>query len=224
MGPHLRSKIIKFERIDSPNILVFVQGSWEVGDNQRNLAAAEKIRSEGIASVVLYESSRDWEALKDARTNEEWCAAFGDKTYQDELAELGELLIYVDGEHNPQEIFLSGSSYGGGLVALSLADTLQKVTSVLLSSPQIDCPTEARTANLYRDFPVIELFTEAVRRFPGCLRIIHPDQDDRVPIAQSQALYLAAETPDKRLIILPGDHTFRTNLEGYVAEHIAAFR
>ena len=225
MQQELESKIVSLQRIEEPSkFLIFVQGSWEVGDNERNVAASKGIEEKGLASTLLYESSRDWGALQRASTREEWIKSFRDKSYQDELAELNALIRYVNAQYQPQEIFLSGSSFGAGLVALNL-DTATNITRVLLSCPQIHLNDDAERISIYRRFPDTECFLRVISRFRGRLHIIHGDLDNIVLLEQSFALYNAATTPHKRLVILPGDHSFSgTNKENYVKEHLIAFR
>lgn len=225
MQQELESKIVSLQQIEDPtNFLIFVQGSWEVGDNERNVAASERIKEEGLASTLLYESARDLDALQRVSTREEWIRAFGDKTYHDELAQLKALIGYISTQYQPKEIFLSGSSFGGGLVALAL-DSAPNITRVLLSCPQIHLDDNAERVSIYRGFPDTKNFLEAISRFHGRLNIIHGDGDNVVPLEQSFALYNAATTPHKRLVVLPGDHSFSgTNKENYVNEHLVAFR
>jgi len=215
----LSSRIISLEKIKSSNLLIFVQGSWEIAENDRNVAASKRVAKEGLASTLLYESSRDWEALQSAGSQEEWVGAFGDKNYSDELAELKALIDYVKREHGVDDVYLSGSSFGGGL-AVQASDS---ASGLLLACPQIYCPEDGRVG-IYQGFPDTEQFLDAISQFQGRLRIIHGDNDDRVPVNTSTALYGKAGTEDKRFVLLPGDHTFTDNIEGYVQEHVAIFR
>ena len=104
--------------IDSPNFLIFVQGAWQVWNNNNNIAASNVVTDNGLASVLLYDSKRDWKSLANLSSNEQWIAAFDEKTYQDELAELREKIDYVITTYKPENLFLSGYSYGGGLAAI----------------------------------------------------------------------------------------------------------
>ena len=220
----MKSRIVDLKKIDSPNFLIFVQGSWEIGKNERNVAASEGVIEEGIASTVLYESSRDLRALDKATTPWDWISAFNNKTYQDELKELRELIDYVNKEYGPVNLFLSGSSYGGGLVTLVSGD-VSNLTRMLLCCPQIICPDELKQANIYKDFPKERAFLGAISRYKGRVILIHGNNDKKVPIDQSESLYNAAKTMDKKLVILDADHTFTdTAREMYVREHISAFR
>lgn len=225
MDNGLKSRIISLEQIEDPsNFLIFVQGSWEIGQNDRNVAASKIISGKGIASTLLYESSRDWSALERAANNDDWINAFGDKTYQDELQELRELIDYVNKKYGPTNLFLSGSSYGGGLAALVAGDSIPNLSRVLLCSSQIEVD-EQRQFSIYRGFPTKEVFLGAISRYGGELRIIHGDSDKVVPINQSIDLYNAATTPNKRLVILTADHTFSgSGREKYLQEHLEAFR
>ena len=217
----MKSKILQENLIDSPNFLVFVSGSWEIGDPDRNLLASEALTETGLTSTLLYESFRDWEALQHAESREDWKDAFGDKTYLDELDELKAVIGYVRQQHDPKNIYLSGSSYGGGLVVLALGPL--DINNILLAAPEISIPDEHKT-RIYSGFPDSSEFLRAIRDFQGRLRIIFGEQDERVPFEHSSSLYSSVRTKDKRLTILPGDHTFSDNIEGYVQEHLAAFR
>jgi uncharacterized protein len=46
----------------------------------------------------------------------------------------------------------------------------------------------------------------AVARLSGALLLAHAEGDERVPVEHSRALFAAATTADKRLIVMPGGH------------------
>lgn len=106
----MRSRILEDERISSTRTVVFVHDAYGIGNSLRNISAAKRIREEGIASTIMYESSRDWEKYESARTPEDWIAAFDGKRYQDEVDDLLEVLNHTNNVHKPSEIFLSGIS------------------------------------------------------------------------------------------------------------------
>jgi len=216
--------IVQLERVvNSPNFLVFVQGSWEVADNQRNLRASQMIADEMLASTLLYESPRNRLSLQKATTNEDWQAAFNGRNYLDELESLLAAINHLKNEYRPQKIFLSGSSYGGGLVTLVLG-IRRDIDGVLLHAPQIIASEELKRINIYQEMPAPERYLEAIAGFSGKVRMIHGDKDRVIPLQHSLTLYSHVQTTDRKLILLPGNHTFTDNLAGYAQEHVELLR
>lgn len=162
----------------SRNFLIFAQGSWEIGDNDRNKIASQAVFDKGIASTLLYESSRNWSRLENAATEADWRRAFEGKNYFNELQELREAIDYAQKKFKPEHVFLSGYSYGGGLAALAAGDNIPNLDRVLLFAPQIACTEEQKQINIYREFPDKKEFLEAIARYNGKLRIIHGKQDE----------------------------------------------
>ena len=164
--------------IDSPNLTLFVQGSWEAANNRRNLIAARALLDSHTSSVVLYESPRDWDRLENwpaerEMTNADWGMAFDGKTYLDELAGLKEIIDYINQNHSPQTLCLSGSSYGGSLAVLASAAGIPNLTKMLLAAPQIVSPHPRNPPNIYQEFPGERKFLEAVSQYQGRLRVLH---------------------------------------------------
>ncbi|MBI2660061.1 hypothetical protein HYX07_02775 [Candidatus Woesearchaeota archaeon] len=210
--------------IDSPNFLIFVQGSWAPWNNPNNVAASRAITVKGIASVLLYDSRRDWSVTQGREVKWwQWIEAFDGKTYRDEAAELREKIEHVRKDYKPKNIFLSGNSYGGGLAALVSGDGIPELNRVLLFSPQISSPSA--DVNIYGDFPSWEEFSAAISRYSGELTVAHGNKDAVIGIEQSVRLFEAAKTQKlKRLVLLPTDHSFSNAANLYVKEHLIAFR
>jgi len=230
MSDDLKSRIVALDQIeDTSNFLIFVQGNWEFANNERNVAASNAIREHGIASTLLYESSRDWNYLENwpqdkPMEDPDWKRAFGDKTYEDELRELRDLINHINSKYNPANIYLSGSSFGGGLATLVAGDGIPNLSRVLLCCPTISIDKGRPQESIYKGFLAADEFLLAISRFHGGLRNIHVETDDFTPVNHSSALYYTPTTNDQRFVILPGQHTFSDNIPGYVQEHIEAFR
>ena len=225
----MKAKIIEEKRVQSSTkVVVFIHGSYAVGNSAKNLAAAERIRSEGIASTVLYESSRDWIRCSSARTSDDWVAAFAGKTYQHELDDLLEVLEYINKEQRPTEIFLSGTSYGAGL-ALLAADHVPGITRLLLSAPQIT-PPEHDNGPIYDGFPTDKKFGAVLRRFNGSLSVLIGDHDTGERWRDAHLIIDNAATEKKRLSVLHANHNFGDKPDCpsmrwvYGEEHVQAFR
>ena len=100
-----------------------------------------------------------------------------------------------------------------------------ELNRILLISPRILLQDSARHVNIYRNFPPLDEFFNAVSRYGGQLTIVHGDNDRAVGIHQSEGLYKCARTEWKKLSIVPADHSFSGNsIELYAKEHLIAFR
>tara|TARA_Y100000310_G_scaffold338175_1_gene427108 strand:+ start:1180 stop:1848 length:669 start_codon:yes stop_codon:yes gene_type:complete len=221
MTNELGYRIIDYEDCDSYTTVIFVPGSWEIGNNQRNSAASDAIIRQCIANTLFYESTRDWDALDTAATREDWIGAFDGKTFQSELADLKAVIDQERKEPNIGKIYLSGSSYGGAL-AIMASDL---VDGMLLAAPQISCNPGENPPNIYQDFPTLETLGQKLAAFQGPLSIVHGQEDNVIPIDSSfEAYMLATGTRDKRFTIIPGNHTFTDNLTGYAREHLHFLR
>ena len=212
--------------------LLFVPGFPSHKDVGQNVEASEQIVQAGIASTFRYSSSRNWELWKEAEkagTNfekfEKQSATFSGKTYQQELEELRMVVDHINQEFCPAQLYLSGTSYGGGLAALLCGESIAHLSKVLLSCPQIE-PAGREQWNCYRGFLPKEAFQEALARYQGKLRIIHSRGDRVVPFQQARELFDAATTNDKELISLPGgNHIFTGEArKEYVRQHLDFFR
>lgn len=208
--------------------LIFVHGFPSHKDIGQNKEASEGIVKEGIASTVRYSSSRQWELWKAAGKDlEKKMAAFAGKEYQQEFEELKSVISYVNQRFHPEQLYLSGTSYGGGLAALLCGEEIPNLEKVLLSCPHIDPEWRKKEDwGCYRSFPPKEKFLEAIARYQGKLQIIHSSEDIIVPFWQSEELFKAATTSDKELIALPGrDHVFLEEAQKrYIEQHLAFFR
>ena len=222
------ARIVGERKIESPRTVIFVPGSWSVANSGKVKVAGDAIVERGLASVIHYESFRDWDALKSASTTEEWIRAFDyntsgeERTYNDEIITLARVIEYAR-QDGAKEIFLSGHSFGGSLAALVAGMKRPEVSKVLLTAPQILRKEEDRD-NIYKRFPKVKTFAEAMRRYMGSLTIVHPDKDLQTMLRQGLTLYDNSGSNDKRHVIIPGDHGFSGDAqEGYVREHLIAF-
>ena len=106
------------------NILVNIHGlyglSGDPGSKSKHLARI--ITRSGLANVVLFNSSRDWQVAKNSDF-EEQKKAFGEKTFDQELQDTKDMMnliidqsAYLFGiEQKELKIFLIGNSLGGTL-------------------------------------------------------------------------------------------------------------
>ncbi len=202
--------------INSPNILLFIQGSWAAYNQPCNDAATEAIVEAGIASVVRYESSRDWKLLDRARTREEWRAAFDGKTFEDELREARAVVDYVNEEHSPEGLFLSARSYGGSLGTLVAGDDIPNLSRVMLCSPQVFFNQDGDLSNIYQEAPFPDEIFESIAGYAGTLRIVSALYDKEEFRQGALALLHHAGLNhgpiDKKLIVLPTQHSLGDKL------------
>lgn len=225
----MKARILDEKRIKSTTkTVVFVHGSYAVGNSVKNVAAAERICQEGIASTVLYESSRDWVRCASARTMQDWIAAFHGKTYHDELADLRGVLEHIRSTQRPTEIYLSGTSYGAGL-ALLVADEVPGITRILLSAPQISAP-HRENGPIYEGFPTLMKFGAVLRRYSGRLTVLIGSEDSKERWHDAHHIIRNAATDKKELSVIYANHNFGDEPENptarwmYTEEHVHAFR
>jgi dienelactone hydrolase len=221
----MRSRILEDERISSTRTVVFVHDAYGIGNSLRNISAAKRIREEGIASTIMYESSRDWEKYESARTPEDWIAAFDGKRYQDEVTDLLDVLDYVKIANKPSEIFVSGTSYGASL-ALLAADQFPGITRLFLSAPQV---TTKEHKDIYQGFPGHKRFREILHRFEGNLGVLVGGFDAKHRLRDAHFILDNAATSMKRLYIAHANHNFGDGPENnqmrqvYIDWHVRSF-
>src|SRR3989338_2282657 len=146
-------KIIDYEQINSPALLIFVHGFPSHKDIKQNRMAAAKIREEGIASTLRYSSARDWNIWNKAKATNDisvMTEAFAGKTYQQELEELTAIIQTAQSRYKPQNLYLSATSYGAGLA--TLAGTNVGIEKLLLSCSQTS-PEGRESLGCYEGFP-----------------------------------------------------------------------
>ena len=221
--------------INSPNILVLIQGSCMPYNQVCNIAVKDAIIDAGIASVIMYDSSRDWDALETADTNPEWRAAFDGKTFQDELREARALFYYVNDEYSPDKLFLSGRSYGGSLGALIAGDRIENLERVMLTSPQLFFSQDEELPNIYQNAPAHEEILESIAHYSMKLRIVSGLGETEEFIVGARELFrhagIEARPPrDKEWTILDTDHTSSDDptakpltYHAYVKQHLDFF-
>jgi len=237
-------KIQEVSQIDSPNLAIFVQGSWAPWNNEFHIAVRDALLKAKISSTVMYDSERDWEALKTVSTRKEWIAAFDGKTYQDQLVALRDVIEHINIEYTPENLYLVARSYGGGLAALVCGDGIPNLTKAVLSAPQISIPHSENLPNIYQNFPATEHFLVAVNQFEGELTLIHGLYDirrDNIPtegdvltvenvlMSMEIPMFLLDKAQHAKLLILKQGHKplandKKTISPQYIQAHIDALR
>lgn len=239
---YIQDMPVSYQHAESPNLLVMVHGFPGHKDERQNRKVAEAVSSSNLASVLRYSSSRNWDvwdsAGKDLMKRVE---AFKGKTYQQELGELQRVIEYLDSGNDgigepckikQKELFLSGHSYAGSLVALTAGilasegeDMLRRISlkGIFLSCPQIDPQWRVSMGwGCYSGFPEKSAFKKAISVFPGRVYLAHNAEDQVVPLSQGEELFEALKTKNKKFVEIPGgDHLFsgEKTLDRYVGLH-----
>ncbi len=228
---------IAINRIDSPNVLVFVPGIPGHANSRDILAANQAILDAGIASTFRYTSIRDFEAWDLAKANrnigEMWLAYTKEdlvtcrcvpKTYQDELNDFMTVIGRVP-DKSPEQIFLSGFSYGGGLATLLLdGGFAERVTKLFLASPQIYA-LGRESMPCFGGFPKKEKFLEAIAGYDGELLVVHHKDDPVVRTDDVAELFSRAGTDKKDFKLLEGTcHGFAYDPKAYAEMHVEFFQ
>tara|TARA_Y100000310_G_scaffold183970_1_gene184130 strand:- start:1533 stop:2264 length:732 start_codon:yes stop_codon:yes gene_type:complete len=226
---------VEVSMIDSLNVLVFVPGIPGHANSREIVAANKGILDANIASTVRYTSRRDFEAWEKARgaakmltyTKPDRAGMLTPgssvpkvpKTYQDELMDLGVAVDFALDE-NPDQIYLSGFSYGGGLATLLLNESFaERVTKVLLTSPQTYAPNRDGLP-CFGGFPEKERFLEAIAGYEGKLMVVHHEDDPVVAVADVAELVSRAGTNKKEFKLLDGTyHGFVHDPAAYAELH-----
>ena len=216
-------KIQDCREVDSPNIAIIVQGLFAAWNNPTSIAVRDAIVERRLASTILYDSDRDWEALKTAGTREEWRAAFKGKTYEKELEELREVVRHANEKYSSKNLFLVARSYGASLAVLLSGEGIENLRKVVVAGPEIQ-REGTNLPSIYQGFPDKLKILEAAARFKGEFTIVQGIYDQLTPIRNS--LDLLHATQKGTMAVLKQEHSpiiTKENDKPYVApEYIKA--
>ena len=108
------------------NVLVNIHGLYGLsGDHgSKSKYLVRIITKSGLANVVLFNSSRDWDIAGDNGDFEKQKKAFGEKTFEQELQDIRDMMnliidqsTYLFGiKKDKLKLFLVGNSLGGTLI------------------------------------------------------------------------------------------------------------
>ncbi len=202
--------------VDSPNLLLLVHGSydgrlrWDHSQKSLYRQVAETVTGEGAASVGRFDfPSPSADGLASVLT---YRGGFGSR-----LSHLQKVLDAIrESDVAFERLYLAGTSYGGGLVAMAVGMFAQETEGVLLACPQTDVGAwnYRRLLSMYRDFPPKGAIPSSWERYAGTKSIIHGELDRLVSRQSVEAL--------GQVEIIPGaDHGFSgESRKAYVNAHL----
>lgn len=207
-------------------LVVHLHGFSSNKDKPHNVAACEAMREAGCATLRI-----------DLYGHGESGGLFRDHTLYKWISNTLTALDWARRQAFVSSVFLSGHSQGGLVAALVAGMAPDLVRGVILRAPAFIIPVCARegqmlgrsfdTAQIPDEIPLFNGLTlgghfvrvaqtvhaeEAVDRFPGPALLIHGDEDDTVPLADSQAA--AARYRRGEIVVIHGEtHHFNQHPE-----------
>ncbi|MBE6130063.1 MAG: alpha/beta hydrolase [Erysipelotrichaceae bacterium] len=171
---------------------------------------------------------------------------FADHTVSIWLEEVLTVTDYAKSLSFVTELYIAGHSQGGLVAALAAGMRPQDYRALILLSPALNIPEDARQGVFLHDFRfdpehIPESFgfdgrrlngsyladawrihsEDSLRKYDGPVLIIHGDQDEVIPLSVSREA--AALCKNSRLIILPGDdHDYHLHT-GMMTEAVKQF-
>ena len=215
-GIRLSAVLEKPEGIHPCPLVILLHGFTSSKDKPHNLMTAEAMREAGYATLRfdLYGHGESGGEFR-KHTLYKWIS--NTMTVIDRVRELG----FTD-------LFLSGHSQGGLVAALVAGMESDRIRGLILRAPAFMIPQAARDGDLlgYRMDPaqIPDSFStiaglkldgtyiriaqtihaeEAVDRYKGPVLILHGDQDDTVPLADSQRI--AKRYQNCKLVVISGE-------------------
>jgi len=109
--------------------------------------------------------------------------------------------------YQPAEIIIYGESLGTGIAAELVRQSPASFSALVLESGFASLSAQANrrfpgigTLILKRDLPTMDL----IKNYQGRLLIIHSKEDEVIPFTDSEALFAAAVSTDKKMLTLSG--------------------
>jgi len=168
-----------------------------------------------VSNVVFFNSSRDFAFSADSDF-ESRTRAFGDKTFDDELADLRAVTLYVTEhagslfgcDHADLTVYVHGTSIGGTL-ALMLTAEYPHIKKLSLCAP----PSSRGSSHkpIISTMPEQSALLSVARQFTGDLFLLCGEEDTIVPRESSFKLLEHATHAHTSFRIVPGaSHDFQT--------------
>ena len=200
-GIRLSAVLEKPEGIEKCPLVILLHGFTSAKDRPHNLLAAKAMRDAGFATL-RFDLYGHGESGGEFRKHTLWKWVSNTMTVIDHALELG----YT-------ELYLSGHSQGGLAAALVAGMEADRIRGLILRAPAFMIPQCAREGsllgqridpeNIPDSFPVIKGLTldgnyvrvaqtiraeDAADRFRNPVLILHGDEDDTVPLADSRRM------------------------------------
>ena len=198
-------------------LVIFLHGFTSSKDRPHNVASCEAMREAGYATLRM-----------DLYGHGESEGQFRDHTLNRWISNALAAVRWAEAQGWVTEIWLSGHSQGGLVAALAAGQAPERIRGMILRAPAFMIPECARTgemlghsfdpAHIPDEFPVIKGLTlngeylrvaqsihveDAIDRFPGPVLLIHGDEDDTVPVGDSEKA--AARYRQAKLEIIHGE-------------------
>ena len=194
------SAVLERPARDPSPLVVFLHGFSSNKDKPHSVAACEAMRDAGFATLRM-----------DLYGHGESDGAFRLHTLNHWISNAMAAICWADGQDWVTGIWLSGHSQGGLTAALTAGQAPERIRGLILRAPAFMIPAGARSGDLLDcrfdpvhipdEINVTDDLTlaadylrvaqsihveDAIRRFPGPVLLIHGDEDDVVPVADSE--------------------------------------
>jgi len=211
------SAVLERETAKKQPLVIHLHGFSSSKDRPHNVSCCQAMREGGCATLRM-----------DLYGHGETGGNFRDHTLYKWISNAMTAIDWAKGQPFVSSILLSGHSQGGLVAALTAAMERDAVRGLILRAPAFMIPECARTGQMLgRSFdpgvipdeiPIFKGLTlggnyvrvaqtiypeRAMDLFPGPVLLLHGDQDDTVPLADSRAA--ARRYRNCQLVILPGE-------------------
>lgn len=199
------------------NVLINIHGlyglSGDPGSKSKYLAGI--VTKNGLAHVVLFNSSRDWDLSEDGDF-EKQKKSFGEKTFEQELQDAKDMMnliidqsIYLFGvKKDKLKLFLIGNSLGGTL-STCLDKYFKYVKKIVLAG------SGTRTA-LPSNLAEKQILNNATK-FKGEVMLLQGSRDEVVPLKAGDLLLSAYKNAKTSKVVIEGaNHSFSNARKKYV--------
>lgn len=215
-GIRLSAVLEKPADSDGRRIVILLHGFTSAKDRPHTIRAAEAMREAGYATLRF-----------DLYGHGESGGEFRKHTLYKWISNTITVIDYVRGL-GYTEIYLSGHSQGGLVAALAAGMEAERISGLILRAPAFMIPQCARDGNMLGrvfdpdhipdEVPVIKGLTlegnyvrvaqtihveDAADRYKGPVLILHGDEDDTVPLAESQKT--ARRYSDCTVVVMKGE-------------------
>ena len=191
------------------NVLFNIHGlhglSGDKGSKSKRLA--ETVSKQGLANVVLINTSRDWKSYEDGSWDK-MKAGFLGKTFEQELQDVKDAisLVFDQSEEifglkeNKIKLLLLGNSLGG-TIATCLVEYFDRVTKIAAVGSRIRMVFKSKLSE--------EDILKSAAKYKGKFLLLQGSKDETVPLKEGDALLAAYKNAKTKKVVIEGaNHNF----------------
>lgn len=208
-GYFTKLKIHKLS-VSSRYVLVNVHGLYGASGEpfSKSTLLGNSVLKHGLAHVVHFSSSRNWQMYQNAKNFSDQIDAFQGKSFEQELQDLKETINLLltnstelfDQDGKNIQFLLIGSSLGGTVIS-SLGEKLQWCHSIVMCGSGIGPSTSGKP--ILSSYPSKQTIRQSTERFKGSVLLLQGSKDDVVPLFSGDELlgsYINARMREKKLL------------------------